>query len=389
MSAPDPIRLGVLGVAGIGQAHLFAGSMLPEYELVAACDLAAAPLGKAAADFGVTPFDEPAALFGSSAVDAVVIATPPATHAALVEDALDAGLHVYCEKPLVPTAAASGALDRLARSAGRGRPGGSAVPLPTLGPGCGYLVEAGEIGEFFRADLAATELVPIPALLHQRSVARHLAGVGRRRADEPGDPPDRHARVDRRPALDRHGLGATLAAPGRGRGRRARVPRVRQRRTGHAGGIHDRSRGRRRGDGARRLGTLSIEGFRLRRATFGDGKRGAQQLTDESTEDFDDIPVEWVDVVAPGGKSEWFDMMLDCHRDFAASISEGRSTAIPPAEASLALGLVERALPVGRAAGRRSRYRSIRRSTTPCSPSCATGRGSCRTDDATPMTRLR
>jgi predicted dehydrogenase len=87
-------------------------------------------------------------------------------------------------------------------------------------------------------------------------------------------------------------------------------------------------------------GTLSIEGFRLRRATFADGTQGAQQLTDESTEDFDDIPVEWVDVVEPGGKSEWFDMMLDCHRDFVAAIREGRPAANPPDEASRALELI-------------------------------------------------
>jgi hypothetical protein len=33
-------------------------------------------------------------------------------------------------------------------------------------------------------------------------------------------------------------------------------------------------------------------------------------------------------------------MMLDCHRDFAAAISEGRPAANPPVEASRALQLV-------------------------------------------------
>ena len=37
-------------------------------------------------------------------VDVVVVATPPATHTALTVAALEAGRHVFCEKPLATTA---------------------------------------------------------------------------------------------------------------------------------------------------------------------------------------------------------------------------------------------------------------------------------------------
>jgi predicted dehydrogenase len=50
------------------------------------------------------------------AVDVVVVASPPAQHAAHVEGALAAGRHVLCEKPLAPTAEASA---RLAAQAAR------------------------------------------------------------------------------------------------------------------------------------------------------------------------------------------------------------------------------------------------------------------------------
>src|SRR5690606_916486 len=49
--------------------------------------------------------DSPAALIGDPAVDAVLVASPDSTHAALAIACLDAGKSVLCEKPLAPTAA--------------------------------------------------------------------------------------------------------------------------------------------------------------------------------------------------------------------------------------------------------------------------------------------
>ena len=47
----------------------------------------------------------PAALFADPAVDAVIVTTPPSTHAELVEAALRAGKHVLVEKPFGATSA--------------------------------------------------------------------------------------------------------------------------------------------------------------------------------------------------------------------------------------------------------------------------------------------
>ncbi|MGN6574223.1 MAG: Gfo/Idh/MocA family protein [Nocardioides sp.] len=53
-------------------------------------------------------------LLEDRSVDAVVLATPPATHADLVRAALAAGKHVFCEKPLAMTAAEAHELAQLA-----------------------------------------------------------------------------------------------------------------------------------------------------------------------------------------------------------------------------------------------------------------------------------
>ena len=336
----DPIRLGVVGVAGIGQAHLFAGSMLEEYDLVAACDIADEPRAKAAADFGAASFADAADLFASGTVDAVVIATPPSTHAQLIRDALAAGLHVYCEKPLMPTAAAGRKLDGLALAADRVVQVGLQFRFQRSARAAYDLIQAGEIGDIFRADLAATNWfrsqqyfatapwrgtwrasgggVLMSQAVHQIDTLVWLVGL-------PSNV-TAWARRARHVAQVEDDVVAFLEYPNGARGTIVAST------TDPVGVDAVTVHGER--------GTLSIEGFRLRRATFGDGSQGAQQLTDESSEDFDVVPVEWCDVVEPAGKSEWFDMMLDCHRDFIGAIRDGRPAANPPAEASRALELI-------------------------------------------------
>ena len=73
-----------------------------------------------------TSLDQALALPG---VDAVTIATPPDTHAALAIAAADAGRHVICEKPFALDAAEAGAMSDAATRAGVVALGRSRVPL--------------------------------------------------------------------------------------------------------------------------------------------------------------------------------------------------------------------------------------------------------------------
>jgi predicted dehydrogenase len=111
------LRVGVVGVNGIGQAHLWALKTAKTSELAAVCDVDADRAGKAATDFDVDSFTDARALY-ECGIDAVVIATPPGTHGALARAALDANLHVYCEKPITPTSDEGYALATHARERG-------------------------------------------------------------------------------------------------------------------------------------------------------------------------------------------------------------------------------------------------------------------------------
>jgi predicted dehydrogenase len=112
-------RLGVAVVGyGIGRAHLDGYATLPDlYETRAVCDIDEAKAQAGAAQFGTaaeTSFDDLLKLPGLDIVD---ICTPPGTHRRLIEQALAAGLHVICEKPLTGSLADADAIGKAAAAA--------------------------------------------------------------------------------------------------------------------------------------------------------------------------------------------------------------------------------------------------------------------------------
>ena len=96
------LRVAVVGL-GIGKGHLQAYiEVADRFEVKAVCDLDEDKAKATAAEFGVawcTPrFSD---LLASKELDLIDICTPPHTHRMLIEQALAAGFHVVCEKPLV------------------------------------------------------------------------------------------------------------------------------------------------------------------------------------------------------------------------------------------------------------------------------------------------
>ena len=74
-----------------------------------------------------------AALLTAADIDVVHICTPNATHAALALQALNAGKHVVCEKPLATTAEDAKLLADAAATGGAGRRCALHLPLPPDG----------------------------------------------------------------------------------------------------------------------------------------------------------------------------------------------------------------------------------------------------------------
>ena len=111
------IRTAVVGVGHFGQHHAEKLSRVDGATLVAVADIDGGRAAEVAARFGVEPVPDHQALLGR--VDAVSIATPPATHGAIARCFLEHGVDVLVEKPITDDLAEAEALVRLAAKHGR------------------------------------------------------------------------------------------------------------------------------------------------------------------------------------------------------------------------------------------------------------------------------
>lgn len=100
----DKVRYAVIGLGWFGEKHCEAIAAIPNAELVALCTRTSSRLGEVAATFGVkqtyTDFRE---LLANPDIDAVSVVTMWDQHTAPTLAALEAGKHVFLEKPMAST----------------------------------------------------------------------------------------------------------------------------------------------------------------------------------------------------------------------------------------------------------------------------------------------
>ena len=109
--------IAVIGCGAWGPNHIRVFGSLPASRVVAAVDTDPERLERVAALFpGLRTERDLDAVLADPAVDAVVVATPTATHYPLIRRALEAGKHVLGEKPLTRTSAEGEEVVSLARS---------------------------------------------------------------------------------------------------------------------------------------------------------------------------------------------------------------------------------------------------------------------------------
>jgi len=111
-----------LGLIGCGRFGGFCLERLRGWErirAVAATDVIASSAGKVAREFGIEASAGVEELLARPDVDVVLISTPPDTHYSTTLQALQAGKHVICEKPLALTVEHADEMIEAARSAGR------------------------------------------------------------------------------------------------------------------------------------------------------------------------------------------------------------------------------------------------------------------------------
>lgn len=143
------IKAAVAGMGFIGAAHVEALKRLPNVEVTAICG-SARSIGAKSKELGIEnctgDFSE---MLNDPEIDAVHICTPNHLHYQMAKDALNAGKHVVCEKPLTTTKEEAEELVALAKEKGLIHATNFNIRFYPLMHQLKAMVEKGDMGDLF------------------------------------------------------------------------------------------------------------------------------------------------------------------------------------------------------------------------------------------------
>ena len=156
------LRLGIIGYGAWGPNHVRCFSSIESCQIMRVCDLDTKKLKMVQRILpDVETSANPQDILESDDVNAVIIATPLTTHYDLARQALKAGKHVLCEKPLTNTAAQAVELVQLAETANLVLMVGHVF---MFNPGILHLkrdIQSNTLGQVYAIDAIRTNLGPI------------------------------------------------------------------------------------------------------------------------------------------------------------------------------------------------------------------------------------
>ncbi|MBR6915699.1 MAG: Gfo/Idh/MocA family oxidoreductase, partial [Clostridia bacterium] len=149
IGANDKVRIGIIGCGGIANGkHMPSLKRLDDVEMVAFCDIIVERAELAKQQYG-TPdaavYEDYKKLLEDESIDVVHVCTPNRSHSFITVDALNAGKHVMCEKPMAINSAEAKKMLDASKTSGK---------LLTIGyqnrqtPGAQYLKKEAEDGTF-------------------------------------------------------------------------------------------------------------------------------------------------------------------------------------------------------------------------------------------------
>ena len=153
------LKVGIIGCGGIANGkHLPSLKAINRVDLVAFCDLIEEKAIKAAREYG-TPdakvYTDYTELLKDESIDVVHVLTPNRMHAQISIDALHAGKHVMCEKPMAKTAEDARRMVEAARETGKKLTIGYQHRHKAESQYVKALIERGDLGEIYYAKALA------------------------------------------------------------------------------------------------------------------------------------------------------------------------------------------------------------------------------------------
>lgn len=153
------LRIGIIGCGGIANGkHLPALKAVNRADIVAFCDLIEERAQKAAKEYG-TPdakvYTDYKELLKDDTIDVCYVLTPNRSHADISIDALHAGKHVMCEKPMAKTAEDARRMVAAAKETGKKLTIGYQHRQKPASQYVKSVIERGDLGEIYYAKALA------------------------------------------------------------------------------------------------------------------------------------------------------------------------------------------------------------------------------------------
>lgn len=149
----ENLRIGVIGVGGMGSGHCSWMDTIEEAKLTAVCDIVPAVADTVAAQHGVPAFYRAEDLLDSKLVDAVIIATPHYFHPIIAIQAFERRIHVISEKPIAVTVSAADSMISAAKKSGCAFSVMYQMRSNKLFQAAKEIIDSGRLGEIYRTSL--------------------------------------------------------------------------------------------------------------------------------------------------------------------------------------------------------------------------------------------
>ncbi|MDR1666754.1 MAG: Gfo/Idh/MocA family oxidoreductase [Bacteroidales bacterium] len=153
-----PLRIALIGKGNMGTNDMRTALRCPGVKAVAVCDLYDARLQAAQKEWGADIFitKNHEEILARQDVDVVIVGTPDHWHQPICIDALNAGKHVYCEKPVIHKLSEGKDLIKAQRQSGRCFQTGSQGMSSVGNKKAKQLLAAGAVGRIYLVEGAFT-----------------------------------------------------------------------------------------------------------------------------------------------------------------------------------------------------------------------------------------
>jgi predicted dehydrogenase len=148
----EPVRVAIIGAGQRGKIHLEAYQKVPDAQIVALVDVNEPEARLVAQKYGIPDvYTDFRAVLERDDIDAVDVILHNNLHRPMTVAALEAGKHVYCEKPMAGTYADAEAMMDAAQAAGKHLGIQLSFLFSDATKAARYLIDEGELGRVYHA----------------------------------------------------------------------------------------------------------------------------------------------------------------------------------------------------------------------------------------------